>query len=73
MIATCVKCGLRATVVVTGIDAYSTRLPDSFVVRCPVLSEKLREKGELKGEDTVNCPQMMEATGTVFFQWQQSR
>jgi hypothetical protein len=64
MIATCLKCGLKATVSVTGIDKYITRLPDSFVLRCPVLSEKLRAKGELKGEE-VNCPYMTEATGAA--------
>jgi hypothetical protein len=70
MIAKCPKCSLTAEITITGHDRYSTTPPSGFAGVCPVLAEKLKEKGRLEASE-IECPHLSQAAGEVFREWRE--
>jgi hypothetical protein len=72
MIVICPKCGLIATITLTGRDRYSTQLPEKFVGICLDVQARLKEKGKL--EDTeMDCPHLGRASSIVADEWRGKR
>jgi ribose 1,5-bisphosphokinase PhnN len=72
MRATCGTCGLSATITPTARDKFTTTLPNLFAAKCPVLAEKLREKGRLDGSE-LDCPNLNSAVGLALQSWRNDR
>jgi hypothetical protein len=68
MKATCIKCGQSADVKPTGRNSFSITHPPRFAFLCPILAEKLKERGRLDSSE-LDCPHLNNATAAVADQW----
>jgi hypothetical protein len=68
LLALCPECGLQAEITPNGQNSYQLRRPDGIDYRCPVLSQKTREKGRLS-ESELDCEYLDRAIYRVFDRW----
>lgn len=68
----CPNCSLSAYVQITGSNGFSIDLPNLMANTCPVLNERLRTKGSLKGAD-MDCPHLNNAAADAVEDVRRSR
>jgi len=68
LLALCPECGLQAEVTPDGQNRYQMRRPEGISFRCPVLSKKMKEKGQLDESD-LDCEYLDRAVRRIFDRW----
>jgi hypothetical protein len=67
-LAKCGKCGLRTNYTPTGKNRFTLDMPRELSVVCPVVSERMKAKDRLSG-DELDCEHLSRSASAAFSEW----